>query len=177
MTTDANGCTKDVTSAIRDAKADYVLALKGNRGSLHTDIVERFAHVESRGFKGIRTHRSTSQGHGRSEERVVRIMPLKTAPAGWRDLKSAVMIDRTRTIGDETSTERSYYITSLGNAPQTLARAIRAHWQIENQLHWQLDVVFREDSRKIRDERAAIETVAHAKLDAPALPSGRGTRG
>jgi predicted transposase YbfD/YdcC len=164
VTTDANGCTKDVTSAIRAANADYVLALKGNRGALHAQAVEQFAAAEARAFKGIRTHRSTSEGHGRSEERVVRVMPVKAQTEGWSDLKSIVMIDRTRTIDDKSTTERSYYITSIGNQPAKLAKAIRSHWGIENHLHWALDVAFLEDSRRIREARAAENIALLARL-------------
>jgi predicted transposase YbfD/YdcC len=156
VTTDANGCTKTVTAAVREAKADYVLALKGNRGPLHEQAIACFKEAEARDFANVQTHRSTSEGHGRSEERVVRVIPLQQPPDGWCDLKSIASIDRTRTIAGKTTTERSYYITSLGSSdPAQLAHAIRAHWGIENQLHWLLDVAFDEDSCRIRDERAA----------------------
>lgn len=155
ITTDANGCTKDVSVAIREAKADYVLALKGNRGALHKQIVELFDEAEACDFAGAKTHRSTSKGHGRTEERVVRVMPLEESPEGWADLKSVVMIDRTRILADKTENERHYYISSLGLNPAKIAKAIRSHWGIENQLHWALDVAFDEDSLRIRDAHAA----------------------
>jgi predicted transposase YbfD/YdcC len=164
VTTDANGCTKSVTSAIREQKADYVLAIKGNRGPLHKQVVEQFERAEGRNFKGVRAHRSTSSGHGRTEERVVRVMPLEHPSEGWCDLKSVVMIDRTRVSASKSTTERSYYITSLGVAPKKLSDAIRSHWGIENQLHWVLDVVFAEDSRKIRDERSAENFACVSRL-------------
>lgn len=155
VTTDANGCTKDVTAAIRAANADFVLALKGNRGPLHQQVTELFEEKEARGFRGVRTHREASKGHGRTEERIVRAIPLKVPPAGWTDLNTVVMIDRTRTIADKSTTERSYYITSLSPQPAKLANAIRTHWSIENHLHWALDVAFLEDSLRIREERGA----------------------
>lgn len=164
VTTDANGCTKDVTTAIRAANANYVLALKGNRGPLHAQAVELFEVAENRDFKGVKVHRETSEGHGRKEERTVRVMPLKQPPEGWSDLKSIVMIDRTRTIDEHSTTERSYYITSLGVQPATLAKAIRSHWGIENHLHWALDVAFLEDSRRIREQRGAENIALVARL-------------
>jgi predicted transposase YbfD/YdcC len=157
VTADANGCTKVVTSAVREAKADYVLALKGNRGPLHVKVKDLFASAEKRNFRGVPTHRSRSKGHGRTEQRVVRALrlPERFAPDGWRDAKTAVMIDRTRHISGKTKTERHYYIASLEPDVEKLARSIRGHWAIENNLHWMLDVAFGEDSRRIRDERSA----------------------
>lgn len=157
VTTDANGCTKSVTAAIREAKADYVLALKGNRGPLHATVKELFAAAETRRFRGVATHRSTTKAHGRTERRVVRALRLtdSAAPAGWRDLKTVVMIDRTRELSGDTTTERHYYIASLEPDVEKLAHTIRSHWGIENNLHWMLDVAFDEDSRRIRDEQSA----------------------
>ena len=157
VTADANGCTKAVTAAVREAKADYALALKGNRGPIHTKAKELFAAAEKRGFRGLPTHRSETKGHGRHEKRIVRVLELNdgTLSPDWCDAKSVVMIDRTRTIRGERTSERHYYITSLAPDAEKLARTIRAHWQIENNLHWHLDVAFDEDSRKIRDERSA----------------------
>jgi predicted transposase YbfD/YdcC len=156
VTTDANGCTKAVASAIRDAKADYVLALKGNRGPLHAKVKGLFAAAETRHFRGMPTHRSKTKGHGRAEQRVVRAMlvPEGLAPE-WRDLKTVVMIDRTRKLAGKTTTERHYYVASLEPNAEKLAHSIRAHWGIENNLHWMLDVAFAEDSRRIRDEQSA----------------------
>lgn len=164
VTTDANGCTKAVTVAIREAKADFVLALKGNRGPFHQQVEGLFAAAESRKFRGVRTHRSTGKAHGRTEERVVRVMGVSQAPAGWQDVKSVVMVDRARDVAGKISTERSYYITSLDADAAKLAGAIRAHWGIENNLHWSLDVAFDEDSRRIRDERSAENFALVARL-------------
>jgi predicted transposase YbfD/YdcC len=157
VTTDANGCTKAVTSAVREAKADYVLALKGNRGPLHAKVKELFAAAEERKFRGMATHRSKAKAHGRTEQRVVRALlaPEGLAPSGWCDLKTVVMIDRTRQVSGKTTSERHYYIASLEPDVEKLAHTIRSHWGIENNLHWMLDVAFDEDSRRIRDERSA----------------------
>src|SRR5262249_32619745 len=147
-------CTKDVTAAVRDAGAHYVLALKGNRGPIHNHVVAMFEQAEAHGFPEKSTHRSKNRGHGREEERVVRVLPMEPRE-GWSDLKTAVMIERTRRLPNETTTERGYYIASLTENPKKLASAIRAHWRIENHLHWVLDVAFDEDSRRIRDEHSA----------------------
>ena len=156
VTTDANGCTKAVTAAVREAKADYVLALKGNRGPQHAQVKELFSAAERRRFRGVAAHRSESRGHGRVETRVVRAIALAagTVSPDWCDAKTAVMIDRTRKVAGETTAERHYYIASVEADAEKLARVIRAHWGIENNLHWTLDVAFDEDSRRIRDERS-----------------------
>ncbi len=166
VTTDANGCTKTVTEAVREAKADYVLALKGNRGSLHAQVKALFAAAESREFRGVPTHRSKDKGHGRVEQRTVRALGLNDAEvrSEWRDLKTVVMVDRTREVHGETTTERHYYITSLEANATKLAETIRAHWGIENNLHWMLDVAFDEDSRRIRDERSAENYALVARM-------------
>jgi len=164
VTTDANNCTQAITAAIRKGDADYVLALKGNRRSLHGDVEELFTQAEQRGFRGTRVHRSTDKGHGREEQRVVRTMAWLDAPAKWTDLKSIVMIDRTRIIAGESTTERSYYITSMAPDPTALGQAIRDHWRIENNLHWVLDVAFDEDSRKIRNQTSAENFAVLARL-------------
>ena len=154
VTTDANGCTKKVAEAVREANAEYVLALKGNRGPLHEQVKKLFDVAETKGFRGVRTHRSKAKGHGRDESRVVRVLPFAEA-WGWRDMKSAVMVERTRNLRGKTTTQRHYYVASLDADVAELARIIRGHWGIENNLHWLLDVAFDEDSRRIRDECSA----------------------
>jgi predicted transposase YbfD/YdcC len=166
VTTDANGCTKAVTQAVREAKADYMLALKGNRGPLHEQVKSLFAEAESRRFRGVPTYRSKDEAHGRVEQRTVRALRLNDADISsqWRDLKTVVMIDRTREVHDETETERHYYITSLEANVEQLAEIIRGHWGIENNLHWVLDVAFDEDSRRIRDEQSAENYALVARI-------------
>lgn len=164
VTTDANNCTQAVAAAIREADAEYVLALKGNRRHLHGDVADRFEKAEQRGFRGTRVHRSSDNGHGREEHRVVRTMTWQQAPTQWLDLQSLVMVERTRTIADESTTERHYYITSMPPDPEKLGRAIRDHWRIENNLHWVLDVAFDEDSRTIRNETSAENFTVMARL-------------
>ena len=164
VTTDANGCTKAVTEAIREANADYVLALKGNRDPVHARVKVMFASAEASKFRGVRSVRTTESGHGRDEERRVYVLPVTDELPGWRDAKSVAMIDRSRTLDGKTSTERSYYIASLAHDAKRIADAIRAHWGIENNLHWVLDVAFDEDSRRIRDERSAANFALISRL-------------
>lgn len=157
ITTDANGCTANVTKAVRDAKADYVLALKGNRGRLRDFVKGEFEKAEQGGYADVPMHRSETKGHGRQDVRTVRaICPLNWPVSDeWKDLRTAVLVERTRESKGKTSSERHYYVSSLGPDAERLAGAIRSHWGIENNLHWVLDVAFDEDSRRIRDKRSA----------------------
>jgi predicted transposase YbfD/YdcC len=157
ITTDANSCTAAVTRAIVENGADYVLAVKGNRGRFHDHVVNAFADREAN-----RTHTEIDQGHGRKETRVVSVLepedwPWKTKNNGeWAGLRTAAKIERTReVIGGETSSEVQYFVSSLPPDAERIGAAIRAHWSIENDLHWSLDVAFGDDRRRVRDAQAA----------------------
>lgn len=158
VTADANSCTSEITRAVREGGADYVLALKGNRSALHKHVQHLFEEAAERDYRGVKRHESRDQAHGRIEFRLVRAMPLGELPArmkaSWVDLRTVVAVDRVRTT-DKTTLERSYYITSHAPDAKLLATKIRAHWGIENQLHHCLDVSFAEDRRRIRDENGA----------------------
>jgi predicted transposase YbfD/YdcC len=166
VTTDANGCTQLVTSAIRAAKADYVLALKGNRRRLFDHAKAAFESAESNKFKDVESHASKDKGHGRTETRIVRAIKIADGAISkdWCDAQSIVMVDRTRTTKSTTTKQRSYYVSSLSPDPEKIGRAIRSHWGIENQLHWMLDVLFDEDKRKIREKRAAENFALISKM-------------
>lgn len=158
VTADANSCTSEVTAAIRNADAHFVLALKGNRDALHRHVKKQFAQAQQAGYPSMKVAESRDEAHGRLESRIVRAMPLGELPASikapWTDLKTIVQVDRIRAV-DAISIERAYYITSHAANPKTLAARIRAHWGIENQLHHCLDVTFNEDRRRIRSENGA----------------------
>lgn len=158
VTADANSCSAAVTAAVREAGADYVLALKGNRSALHQHVEQLFAEAEANGYPGVKQFDSSDAAHGRIEHRIVRAMPLGTLPtrmkAAWTDLRSAVMIHRIRAT-DHVSVGRAYYVTSHRPNAKHLAGRIREHWSIENQLHHSLDVSFGDDRRKIHSEHGA----------------------
>lgn len=158
VTADANSCTAEVTATVRAAGAHYVLALKGNRGALHRHVQKRFAEAQRAGYPRQKVAESRDDAHGRSEVRIVRAMPIGELPramkAPWADLKTIVQVDRLRST-DHVSVQRAYYVTSHVDEPRALARRIRDHWSIENQLHHCLDVSFNEDRRRIRDENGA----------------------
>jgi len=168
VTTDANGCTAPVTRAIIQAKADYVLAVKGNRGRFYEHVVNAFAKATS--AAGVRTHGRVEEGHGRKETRIVSVLepedwPWKTKNNGeWAGLRTAVRIERTRAGGDEATKETHYYVSSLRPDAQPIASAIRDHWDVENGLHWSLDVAFGDDDRKIRNATSAENLATIARM-------------
>jgi predicted transposase YbfD/YdcC len=159
ITTDANSCTAPVTRAIREKKADYVLAVKGNRGRFYDHVVDAFA--KSAPTAGLRTHGRIEEGHGRQETRIVTVLepddwPWKTKNNGeWAGLRTAARVERTRVSEGKTTTETHYFVSSLPPDAVRIGDAIRAHWDIENGLHWVLDVAFSDDDRRVRNERSA----------------------
>ncbi len=126
-----------------------------------------------------RAHRTglrvVSQGHGRSETREVSLLTelefLENTSA-WRDLAAVARIKSTREVNGEKSVSERYFLSSLTNA-ETLAYAVRAHWGIENGLHWTLDVAFREDESRARTQNAQanLVTLRHLALNQLKLES------
>jgi predicted transposase YbfD/YdcC len=168
VTADANSCTAATTQAICEAGADYVLALKGNRGPLHARVVALFDDAKRRRFRAVPTFEESGSGHGRIEQRVVHALPLPDdavrAGSGWTGMRTAVHVVRTRRTKGVLQAEEHYYVSSLPQEPEKLARAIRAHWSVENELHWCLDVSFGEDDRRVRDANAAANLATLARI-------------
>jgi len=147
---DAMGCQKDIANTIIEQGADYVLALKGNQGTLYDDVQELFTSASEQNFKNIehQFYETVEKGHGRIETRRYWTMGNTEYLIGaekWRDLRSVGMVESQRTINGTTSTERRYYLLSLESDVHKFAKSVRNHWSIENQLHWILDVSFKED--------------------------------
>lgn len=160
VTIDAMGCQTDIAAKIIDAKADYVLALKGNQGLMHEEIQSLFQDETS--LKEMNFHEQADKGHGRMEIRkcwATQDLDWWQAKKEWPGLQSAVMVESTRTFKDHETTERRFYISSLSANAGQLSQCIRSHWAIENTLHWTLDMTFREDESRIRD-RIAAENMA-----------------
>jgi predicted transposase YbfD/YdcC len=162
VTVDANGCTAQVAQAVVQAKADYVLCLKGNRGPLHEHVKQLFAPIREGKKSQLEAayHHSHNRGHGRYEVRqawAVRLQ-LDSCPKSarkWSKLKTAVMLRRERTVGGKTKVEWHYYLSSLPPRAKKLSGIIRDHWGVENGLHWCLDVCMGEDSCRIRNHDGA----------------------
>jgi predicted transposase YbfD/YdcC len=169
VTIDAMGCQKKIAAAIVDGGADYALALKDNHPTLRQEVEVAFEFPKVAGArkKDIDTCRVESKGHGRQEVRsvtVIRHVDGITEADDWKGLRTIVKVHRERTIGEKTSAETAYYISSLSIDAATMEKRIRAHWSIENSLHWTLDVVFAEDSSRIRSRKGAANLTQVRKL-------------
>ena len=172
VTIDAMGCQKTIAKKIQEKEADYVLALKGNHGTLHEDVKLFFdTEVVKKLSANIEdSHEEIDAGHGRIEMRKCivssKIDWLEQRPE-WPGLKTIAMLEETREIGDKKSVERRFFISSLPADAKKIASAIRAHWLIENALHWTLDVVFNEDYSRVRKKNAGqnMAIVRHTVLN------------
>lgn len=157
---DAMGCQKDIADKIKKAGGDYVLAVKGNQGNLHGEIVNFFSQAKSIDFDCLEydRHKSYEENRGRKEERILYVtdkidwLPMKN---DWEGLQSISHLFSRREVNGKVSTESRYYISSLSPNAQEHAKTIRNHWGIENKQHWILDVGFNEDGCRIRDKVAA----------------------
>lgn len=155
VTIDAMGCQKDIARKIVEADADYMLAVKDNQPKLAVAIEAVFNTALHDPEFAVDHHETRDKGHGRVEVRRCWTMNVD-AQCGepfdqWMGLASIVRVESDRTVGDKTSREHRYYISSRSDfcSAEALA-ASRTHWTIENQLHWVLDVAFREDDCRVR---------------------------
>jgi predicted transposase YbfD/YdcC len=161
ITMDAMGCQKSIVNQVVEQKGDLVIALKGNQGNLHDDVKSFFEIEEKNDFKDVVVQKivTTEKDHGRFEKReyalCCNVEWLKQRNPGWDKINSIGFVNSSRTIGEITTHERRYYISSLRGDVKLFAKATRSHWGIENSLHWVLDVIFREDDCRIRDKNAA----------------------
>ena len=157
VTIDAMGCQTAIAEKIIEKKADYVLSLKDNHPKFHQAVRKMFEEEQARAAAGLkpryRVFTTYDSKHGRQEERTYYQMAVpKNLPgaSSWKNLRSLGMVIRRRIINGEEQHEVQFYISSLPVKVKRLAQAIRGHWSIENQLHWMLDVVFAQDSSRIR---------------------------
>ena len=169
VTIDAMGCQKDIAYRIADQGTDYVLALKGNQGTLHKDVELFFEDAQQCNFKDIPhdSFETTDGDHGRVEvRRYVTVSDLGWLEdqAKWKNLNLIGMVQSERHIGEKITRETRYFISSLPNDAKRFAEAVRDHWRIENQLHWVLDIAFREDDSRVRDRNAATNLAILRRL-------------
>jgi len=173
VTIDAMGCQTGIVKQIIRQGGDYVISLKGNQGNLHREVKDYLDWAERQKFKDIRFdyYETLEKGHGRIERRrcwVTEEIQCLEQKADWEGLQSVIMVEATReVIGGEKTVERRYFISSLaGNAKEAL-RCVRGHWAIENELHWCLDIGFREDECRTRTGNAAenLAIVRHIAIN------------
>lgn len=156
ITIDAMGCQRESAKTIVSSGGDYILALKGNQGTLHEDVKLFLDDIATTSPQGH--HAVIEKDHGRIETRRVwasdEIDWLEQKPE-WSGLQSVIMVEGIREIGDKITSERRYYISSLKPDAVKMGKLIRAHWGIENSLHWVLDMAFDEDQSRVREGNAA----------------------
>ncbi len=151
VTIDAAGCQKEIARQVRERGGDYLLAVKGNQPALHDAVYAVFDRACETDFAGVKHdgHEQAEDGHGRHEERYVTVIyDPQGLPPGWPDVAAVVLVGREREVDGKRSDTAHYYITSLQGTAAELGNLIRRHWSIENELHWCLDVAFREDGQK-----------------------------
>lgn len=155
VTIDAMGCQRSIARQIIVGGGDYLLTLKDNQPSLLAAVTEAVAQAEPTApSEACSWSAEFSEGHGRQEVR--RVIATSAAALSeaerWEGLRSCGVMECTRTVGEHTSTERRYFITSLGHRDgDRLSSSLRGHWSIENHLHWTLDVAFREDACTVHE--------------------------
>ena len=182
VTIDAMGCQKEIASAIIEQEADYLLAVKENQPRLYEDI-EQFFHAALDGdFVGV-THdyaETAEVGHGRGEQRGCWVFGEPTwirDRSLWADLRSVIVVVRTRDVDGKSSSELHYYISSRQAKAVDFLQATRCHWRIENNCHWVLDVSFAEDQSRIRKDHGAENFAWLRRMALSLLKRVKGVKG
>lgn len=172
ITIDAMGCQRDIARKVIDKKADYLLALKGNQGTLRDDVELFASEQKANDFKDttISRHESIDGDHGRIETRrttAIHDVQWLQQRHKWPGLSGIVIVESTRETGSKIDTETRFYITSSTDHAEKLAAVIRQHWAIENSLHWVMDMVFRDDECRISTGHAPANftTIKHVALN------------
>jgi len=172
VTIDAMGCQREIAQQILDQKANYVLALKGNQGTLREDVELFAAEQKANGFKDTKVsrHQTVDGDHGRIETRTytaVHDVAWLQERHDWPGLRGVIMVENTRELADKVERETRFYITSLAWLAIQLGPAIRSHWAVENSLHWVMDMIFRDDECRVRTDHAPANftTLRHMALN------------
>ncbi len=160
VTIDAMGCQREIAQQITGGGADYALAVKENQGQLHEGIRDLFEGAAALGFDGVPYDctATVDKGHGRVERRECWVITDQDcldylAPQGqWPQLKAAVRVVGHRQTAEGSASQPRYYISSLTGSAEQLLADVRSHRSIENSLHWTLDVSFREDQCRVRQD-------------------------
>ena len=181
VTIDAMGCQKEIAHKIVQADADYMLAVKENQPTLHCEITAVFnrAAKDADFLDKLDFCETTSKGHGRVEVRrcwTSTELDDISQRKEWSNLACVVLVEVDRTVNDKTTTEQRYYISSKQHLrAKTALTIVRSHWGIENELHWVLDVAFREDDCRVRAGYAAenFAVMRHITLNLLRKPTAK----
>ena len=165
VTIDAMGCQRAIARKILDKKADYVLALKDNQGTLREDVEVFVEEQKANGFQHATISWDQTVDGDRIETRTTTVIhdaDWLRDRHDWPGLKSVVMVESIREAGDKTEPEIRFYITSLGMTAAQVGPVIRSHWTVES-MHWVMDMVFRDDECRVRTEHAPANftTIKH----------------
>lgn len=175
VTIDAIGTQTEVAKAIVEGGGDYLLSVKENQGHLFEDIQYLFEFDAAKGFAQVSHNyaRTVNKGHGRLETRECwaiedeEYLSFLRKREQWAGLKSIVRIVAKREIGEKTEIQTRYFITSLPANAKVILKAKRSHWKIENQVHWVLDIAFREDESRVRKDHSSenLAVLRHIALN------------
>jgi len=176
VTIDAMGCQKKIAKKVIEKKSDYVFCLKDNQQNLRKEVESFFS--DEINSKYVSESETVDGDHGRIEVRRCTSASSNFLRESdkWEGLSSMCMLESSREINGETSTERRYFISSLESDSSRLAEIIRSHWGIENSLHWVLDVNFREDDCRIRDRASAANLAAIRRASVGLLNAEKSTK-
>jgi len=185
VTIDAIGCQTEIVAQIDAAGGDAIIALKGNQGSLYEDTVEMFRYFDNIEFKQVpHSHaRQLNKGHGRVEVREAwAFQPADFADYfrtldRWPAVQALIRRKTQRTIGSHVEEETRYYLSTLEAPVSEQMVYIRDHWRIENELHWVLDVAFREDKQRMRKNNSAANAAClrHMVLNLLRMDNSKGS--
>lgn len=175
ITIDAMGCQKNIAHQMVEQGADYVLVLKENQGQLYRGVTDTFESGLGSGFEDLEHdfYQRVGKGHGRIETRqcwVVsgpEVLEYVNEEGAWAGLGSVAMVRSKRVVREEEEVENRYYISSLKGDARQLLEATRTHWEIENCVHWVLDIAFDEDNSRVRQGNAPqnFAVVRHIALN------------
>jgi predicted transposase YbfD/YdcC len=156
ITIDAMGCQSCIAEQIIEQGADYVLALKGNQKNLLKAVEQAFDEALSDEKQlNEESYESVEKGHHRIETRKYSVLPAVSIALAWPSTQTLMKVESIREDQSKTTITTKYYISSLIPKAEEISKAVRSHWSIENQLHWYLDVTFREDDSRIRKNNGA----------------------
>jgi len=181
VTIDAIGCQKEIAADIRQKKADYILAVKGNQPHLYEDIKRLFdRHAESPGPAGsYSSHAETSKGHGRKEVHTCIVLNDLNGIRGlgeWKDAKRVALVLRQCWEGGKYSEEVRYFLGSYEGTAREYLGYSRKHWGIENGQHYVLDVTFREDDNRTRKDHGPANLALIRRIALSLLRQERSTK-